>query len=355
MFVQPSRLVTQGAFVVGLATLSSACDAPTLSTDLRPDGAPEVLSVLVMNDADNEILELATFCKANDDKRPGLLGTPIGPVQICGEDLSTPAEPITDAVPTVWHVRIMFDELLDPGVEDLIPILDQDTQMETGQFEGTLAATQPVTLTCGGTAVAYDGYYNPSGNNVTFPLGPSLFIQPTNPEDVASGSECTVAIKDLVVDKDNNKVPDDQRANSAYTFSIDSLKFAGSSPAAAKDPAKASTINPKAPVVLRFNGFIDAATLSAAEVSITELVGPDCAVTAGGVAATPVIAADPKNDLAINLSVTDGGAGLAFKPLKAYVVTFAAGNAVADVAGGPGALPVAAAFNLCFKTSAAAP
>src|SRR5690348_14644771 len=90
MFVHRSRLKTQGALAIAalLGTgLLSACDDPVANTDLRPEGDPEVLSVLVMNDADSFFLETATFCKVDDPKRPGLVAAGLSfiPLQICDE------------------------------------------------------------------------------------------------------------------------------------------------------------------------------------------------------------------------------------------------------------------------------
>jgi hypothetical protein len=352
MFVHPSRLATQGAVLVGTLALV-ACEDPEARTDLRPAGDPEVLSVLVMNDAAGGLIETATFCKTGDVKRPTLVGLPdFTTTQVCADDVSMPATEVEDAVPTGWFARVMFDELLDPDVEDLIPILDPDTMQETGTFSGSLAQTQPLTLTCGGNAVQYDGYYNPSGNNVTWPLGPSLFFAPTDPTTVATGSECEVGIKESVTDKDGNLVPDTQR--SGYKFKIAPLTFLGSTPAPAEDPAAPETISADAPVVVTTNAFINATTLEGAEVTITELTAADCTTTAGtAIAAANIVIADDGDGSSIDIGLAaaaSGSADLLWKPDKAYLLTFAAGNEVTDLAGGKGSFPTD--LNLCFTTVA---
>jgi len=60
---------TQGHLAATACVLIfGACSDPEENTDLRPSGAPEVLTVLVSNDAAGDgILEGATFCKLNDD------------------------------------------------------------------------------------------------------------------------------------------------------------------------------------------------------------------------------------------------------------------------------------------------
>ncbi len=361
MLANVPRLRT-GVIAVALATLA-ACDDPVATTDLRPEGDPEVLSVLVMNDSTDLFLESAVFCKPNDDKRPGFVGTPIGGVIICdADDLSVPAPPVTDAVPTDlaqggsgsggWYVRIMFDELLDPNIEELLPILDPATMAETGQFTGSLLNTQPVIVTCGGTEVAYDGYYSPSGNSVTWPLGPSLFIAPLDRSAIATGSECTVEIKDNVVDKGGVAVPSDQRGGGGeYGFTIAGLALTDTSPQPAGDGAMPAVIVPEAPVSLQFNAFIDPASISADEVVITKHTTADCSDAGTAVAnAAKVI---DGGDGVVELSLNTAGADLAWEAESFYSITFTADNAVADLAGGAGALPAAADFTLCFNTNTA--
>jgi len=227
------------AATLGLAAWG-ACATPEELSDLRPAGDPEVLTVLVADkgpDPDNDglvgsgqadVTETATFCKTGDNKRPNFVNYPLalGGTQLCPDDLSMGVAEVTDAEPLEWYVRIMFDELLNPDIEELIPILD-DNGIETGTFSGTLANTQPVTLTCNGTAVPYDGFYGPEGNTLTWPVGPSLFIQPLDSSGIATGSSCEVSIKDIVKDKDGNSVP----ATSAETESTFSRSLLSASSA----------------------------------------------------------------------------------------------------------------------------
>ncbi len=371
MLLQPSRLKTQGA-VLAITTgfALHACSDPTAQTDLRPAGDPEVLAVLVMNDPDALLYERATFCKTNDAKRPSLVGiTDFTTLQICPDDLAMGAPKIVDAVPTGWYVRIMFDELLDPTVEDLLPICNDSTEtpvdcadptaIPTGTFTGSLLVTQPVILTCNGVAVPYDGYYVPGGNNVTWPLGPSLFIQPLDTSTVPTGANCTVEIKDSVTDKEGNPVPADQRGTGGiYSFTVAGLAITGIAPAPS-DSGMEEEITADAPLVITFNAPIDAASLAPAEVKIAE--GADCAaaraaLTAGAGLKTAVIDADPSDPNSIDISIAGAPAGEFFNEDKAYAVTFADGATIQDVAGGPLALTpddlVQDGNTLCFTTVA---
>jgi hypothetical protein len=230
MFLNSRRLKTQGAVAIATAVGAlalGACDTPTASTDLRPEGPPDVLAVLVLNDSVNGLVEAATYCKPGDEKRPVLVGLPdFTTTTLCPEDPNATAPMATDAAPDTFYVRIMFDELLDPSVEDLIPILDENG-LETGSFTGTLANTQPVTLKCTGVDgalhdVPYEGYYSPSGNSVTWPVGPSLVIKQVGDVIVPTNSLCEVTIKDFVKDKQGELVPPDQRG--PFKFRVSGLK-----------------------------------------------------------------------------------------------------------------------------------
>ncbi len=210
MFVHRTRGVV-AATLLGLGL--GACDDPAQTTDLRPEGPPEVLSVLVFTDAVNGIIEQATYCKPNDEKRPHLVGTPlITTEEVCPEDLSQNVPMLTNAYPDGWYIRIMFDELLDPEIETLTPVTDPDTGEETGQMVGSIATTHPVKLECesvsgGMVEVDYDGYYSPGGNRITWPVGPSIVVKPNDPTLIATNTECQVTINDNVVDKTGEPVP----------------------------------------------------------------------------------------------------------------------------------------------------
>jgi hypothetical protein len=265
MLVHRPRLKTQGAVVSTVATLAlGACTDPTARTDLRPEGPPDVLAVLVLNDALGGLVEAAAFCRKDDEKRPGLVGLPdFSTQQICPDDLSLQPPELSNAAPELWYVRIMFDELLDPSVEDLIPVLDENNQ-ETGVYTGTLRNTQPVTLQCEVSGpsgspvfvdVDYDGYYSPSGNAVTWPLGPSIVIKPLDPTIVPVDTRCRVEIKETVRDKSGLPVPPDQRG--PYHFKIAPAEIISIS------PGPGERVNPEfGGVDLTFNVAVDASSIN---------------------------------------------------------------------------------------------
>lgn len=253
---------THGVVATTLGVLAlGACASPEQNTDLRPEGPPDVLAVLVMTDASSQLSEHATFCRPNDAKRPSLVTLPDATTsQICPEDGSAVTDGVADAYPDGWYVRIMFDELLDPAVEELVDI-DEETQ------SGTIANTHPVELRCksmvGGALVdvPYDGYYSPAGNSVTWPLGPSLVIKPNDPKIVATDTECQVTITDVVTDKDGNVVPMDQRG--PFKFKIAPIQAIAIDPADDPDgesPVDANTLWYENASV-QFNTLVDPASL----------------------------------------------------------------------------------------------
>jgi hypothetical protein len=332
-----------------------ACSDPEERSDLRPRGAPEVLTVLVSNDAAGDgILEGATFCKLNDDKRPGLVpANPAGPTQVCPDNLATGADEVTDGVPLSWYVRIQFDELLNPDIEDLLPIPDSDL------LQGSLARTQPVILTCAGANVPYDGYYNPSGNLLTWPVGPSLYIAPVDDAaytSIPTGSACTVMIKaDVVVDKDGERVPTNQVG--PYSFSLADLELVGTDPGEPRDPTMPGTVAPEDPLVLSFNAQVDPASLSVGAVLLREVTACD---GTGAVTRPAVVRAHMTDDgvdatsieIADSAAATDNG----FLPEKTYLITFVGANVKQDIAnGGNVDLPAADELSICFKTDKLSP
>lgn len=227
---------THGVVATTLSVLAlAACADPEQNTDLRPEGPPDVLAVLVMTDAAGQLHEEATYCKLNDPKRPSLVGRPDATTaQVCPEDGGAATE-VANAYPDGWYVRLMFDELLDPEIEELIELPDADGN-PSGTFEGSLANTQPVRLQCQTSAtggalvdVPYDGYYSPSGNNITWPLGPSLVIKPLNPTLVATGRECQVTLRAGVIDQQGVEVPADQLG--PYKFKIAPVQVIAMDPA----------------------------------------------------------------------------------------------------------------------------
>jgi hypothetical protein len=223
-----------------------------------------------MTDAAGHLAEKATYCKPDDPKRPSLVGLPdASTLQICPEDGSATTM-VDDAYPDGWYVRIMFDELLNPAVEELVDAdgAPCDTTALDALCSGTIAGTHPVTLQCVSSVtgqmvnVDYDGYYSPAGNNITWPLGPSLVIKPNDPLTVATNTECQVTLGNNIVDKDGEPVPDMQRG--PYKFKIAPIKVILMDPPVDdpdyEHPVDALTMYFDNPYV-QFNTYVDLSTL----------------------------------------------------------------------------------------------
>ena len=213
-----SRYRTQGLLAVGLGLAAVACGEPELNTNLRPEGPPDVLAVLTQNPID--LIESAVYCKyvggVRDPKGPGFVGDPLtGGSIVCPETeaefTATRLEARVDGAG--WGLRVMFDELLDP---DRVETLECTDVPDVGQIcTGSLADTQPFTLSCGAmnTVVPYSGFYVPNGNNTTFPLGPSLYLTPdADALTFPTGSTCTLDLEDVIVDKEGVAVAEADRS-----------------------------------------------------------------------------------------------------------------------------------------------
>jgi hypothetical protein len=284
----------QGTLALAVGSLAAAAcgGRPDLRTDLRPEGPPEVLAVMVLTDqfsAGGGVPdEEATFCKIDggspDPKSPGIIGQPdFSVTQICpetaaevtngfahfmGGEVATVAM-VDNANPPAlggFHFRIVFDELLDVNVETL---LDSETggpcdPVTSRTCDGHINTTLPVDVQCGNASVPYDGYYVPNGNQVSWAPGPSLVVIPEVGSYATSG-ECSVTLKDIIVDKEGNAVPADQRG--PYTTAVSPLVVLET------DPGDGDEIAEDAPVAFVFTADLDGTTVSAADVSVEDASG----------------------------------------------------------------------------------
>jgi Bacterial Ig-like domain len=293
--------------------LAAACSDPELESELDTEGPPEVVEVNVASetapaDPNNNRIEAATFC------RPGAqykVSTFYCPLERNSENEPIPGdreldEPVTDATPVDWHARFIFSELLDPDVEDLVT--------EDGVTTGTIAETRPASLSCGGTELEYDGWYDPTGNYQSYPPGPSLVVHAV--EFIATGTICEVSLADSVVDKDGDAVPGDHRG--PYEFAIAALSVTGSVP---ENESEGVAVDSE--IEISFNAPIDADTVTTEKIVVTAGDTP--------VAGTLALKTDEKTgDVSNQIIVFDPDADL--EPGTDYTVTVS--DDIADIAGG---------------------
>lgn len=312
-----------GAAFAAMALSAAGCSDPALKTDLDTAGPPEVLAVTVQTETPNVFVpvlgdtvpETPVFCADGD--KVNIIVCPDG----SGSQMAAP-----DALPMNWAVRVTFSELLDADLAEELVDTDGDGVMDTG----TIANTKPVTLQCGGTGVAYDGYYDPSGNLYTYPPGPSLVVIAT--DFIATGtSDCQLTLGDAKVkDKDGNAV--DASLRGPYKFGIATMKIADNSPADMEEGVDPTTV----PMVL-FNAPVDVATV-AGQVTVND--------GTTDIAITPMANADG-DPTAVDL-VPDAGM---LAENTTYTVTIPANATIADVAGG--VLENGADFTFTFTTGTA--
>jgi hypothetical protein len=281
--------------------------------------------------------ERATYCKIDggvpDPKLPTIIGQPdFAVVQVCPEtaaevtmgfshrpQILEPAavvSKVTNANPSGlggFHVRFVFDELLDPDVETLVDSEDGGPCTSLSETcDGHIDTTLPATLTCNGVAVAYDGHYAPNGNKVSWPPGPSLVVIPT--DFVPTGAECEVSLRDIVVDKTGEAVPAAQRG--PYTFSVSELAIAGT------EPGEGDEITADSPAIIFFTDEIDPASVDATDVVVhDDTADVDIAVT------LTVVGTD--------IEILPSGGGGTWTNGSAYTVTIPDTATITDIGGGP--------------------
>lgn len=327
------RYRTQGLLAAGLGLLLTGCFSdPDLKTGLRPEGAPEVLAVLA---TDANGLDAPVFCKfvggELDPKGPREvvdLAITGAPYEICP---ATEAEFTTNGPaeldPLAWNIRVMFDELLDVNVETLVDGDDNSMLCQTNSANcapctvdsdtciGHIDTTLPFELSCGGVAIAYDGYYYPNGNKDSSPVGPALILQPR--DLAATDTDCTITIKPTVVkDKDGVSVPTGANLN-VFTAHVQRLDVVETDPVDADAVADRSVVAADGAVTFVFNSLIDGATVGITEVTLTNL---DTNL--------PVLAAV---DVAENAIAIGGAVDL---PAGNYAAKITANSVIDDVVGG---------------------
>ena len=296
--------------------LLAACSDPELASELNTEGPPEVVEVnvrtesAVLGPGDPTGLqagESATFCRPGREYRVNNVYCP----EARDEDNAPipgdrETDPVGDANPADWYVRVIFDELLDPDVEEL------ETD-ENGVVTGHIADTQPVVLSCGGEELEYDGYYDPAGNHLSYPPGPALVVTPS--VFVATGSACEITLADNVVDKDGEGVPNDQVG--AYEFGVAVLSVYGSEPA---DESEGVALD--STVTVSFGAPLDPDTL-ASRIVLTDADGVEVAGAVG-------LATDDEDVVDELTAEFTPAAPLA--PSTTYTLTVSDG--ITDIAGG---------------------
>lgn len=303
------RYRTQGPLAVGLGILAAGClSEPDLKTNLRPEGPPEVLAVLI----DEE----AAFCKyvgtTLDEKGPGL----VQGVQVCPQDQADFTAP-AELAPLGFSLRIMFDELLRGDDVETLNCLDEEGNLSDPLIcVGSIATTLPVELRCSGTSAVYDGYYYPNGNKESFPVGPALVVESdTNSTGAATGTECTLTINEVVKDKDGNVVASGAGIDT-FNLKIQDLTVVGTDPEDAEAVEDRGVIAGGDSIVFGFNAPIDDTSIAAADFEIVDMAG---AVVASDFAVTGT-------DIEIF--------GAAALPAGQYTARLKSGAEIAEVNGG---------------------
>jgi hypothetical protein len=291
-------------------TVGAACSDPELASELNDGGPPEIVQVNVRTESavlgagdptGLQAGESATFCRSGDQYQVNQVYCPEArDANNAPRPGVREVSPVTDAAPGDWYVRIIFDELLDADVEDLVTDAD-------GNTTGHINRTQPVVLRCGGIELEYDGYYDPTGNQLSQPPGPALVVDPN--DFVATGTQdCEVSIAE-VTDKDGEAVPGGQIG--PYAFGIAPLRVYGSNPADASTGVALDTavqVSFGAPIALA--SAEDTIVLTDEDGDVVETAAPQYLMADGEVIDRSVVVLTPTAPLApdtrYTVTVNDG-------------------------------------------------
>lgn len=310
-----------------IAAIVAGCTDEELQSELDTKGPPRV-TVVTVGGADGEA---AIYCPGEDADK-------ISVVCFDGSgNYSFDPATIPSAAPAGGFVRLAFNELLDPDrAEELVVVRDESGQPARDPYgnpilRGTLVNTQPVLLTCNDEPVAYDGFYNPSGNHLSLPPGPSLVIRPLDP--IATEASCTIEVVQGetnagfgVFDKSGNPVSAEDRG--PFTFQISPLAIAGALPG-----NEIEGVGPDEDIAVIFNAPIDPASLGAESSERVRLrtaaddvdVAATLAVDGNMVKITPASALTPETqyEIVVYAGIADvDGSTLALDPDPTVVATF---------------------------------
>lgn len=327
-----SRSVCARALVLALiAAAAPGCTDEELQSELDTKGPPRVTLVTV-GTADGEV---PAYCPGEDADKISVVC-----FDAAGNYSFDAAAPVF-APPSGGLVRVAFNELLDADrAEELVVVRDETGEPERDAYgnpvmRGTLVRSQPVSFTCNGQPVAYDGFYNPSGNHLSLPPGPSLVIRPLEP--IATGATCTVEVVEGetspgfgVFDKAGNPVSDEDRG--PFTFQIVALVVADAT------PSEVEGVGVEVKPLVTFNAPIDPASLGEEGAQRVRLrtaaddvdVAATLSVTGNSVEIQPASPLTPETEyeVVVYAGLADTGGGpLMLEADPTVVATFTTGTA----------------------------
>lgn len=364
-------------------TTQAGCSSSGNTTELRPEGPPEILQVFlaerVTSGTAARVLTQLAFgthpeLEESDD----------------GEVLSAVAR-------GSQRLRIVFDELLvgndieevacadgsfsriPPGTtpDDIsacappelsnctkvcqgdsgpIGILDAE---EDGAADDLRMIADVVTVTCDGVEMPWDpqqSSYQPSGNQLITAgplginsLGPAIVIVPS--QGLRTGAQCGININQNVVDKDGIRPCAAQGANcapgdfSAISWTVEGLRVTGSDPVDGQmNVAPTVGTSGNASALVQFNAAISPDSLGAITLADETAAFADCGTPAVAPCITKSVG---QNDpTLVTISVVGG-----YTPLNMHTVTV--GTGLADLFGGT--LPTETTFTFTTRDNTPVP
>lgn len=351
------------------AFLGSCAEEGELQPELRIEGPPDVLAVMVARAPVQStiILEEATFCRPNDTKRPARVNLPnLSTTEVCPEDVGKTVETFQEAFPAFWYVRIMFDELLDydeyePDERARLTTRSQPVthlgELRLFEARAPLAIGTPVSLTCNGVTVPYNAFYRSTGTRETWPVGPSIEIHPLNTQQVPANAVCEMSLyKGAIRDRDGISPAASQLGPYRFKIAPISLLIPYGAASAPYGTTGALPIlgagNP--PFRIDFNHYLNPASFDASDVRVFRDAvdnDPSTPLTecGGGTEVAARVAEGPStpgSGLPSSMTIADATSDGDWAVGSQYRVEVGGGQ-VADRAGGSNPLQ---RYTLCFRT-----
>lgn len=372
--------------IVGLGLLMGplliGCSDNQNSTELIPEGPPEILQVFVTErimsgSATRTAAQLAFGSHPElDETDDGTVNTAVARAGqririvfdelLVGNDIEeiACADGTFSAVPrgaTPDDVAACAGEVealgdcrdICIGANGPVGILDEN---DDGAADDFRMLSDAVTITCDGTTIPWNdqqSFYQPSGNQLigagplgVNSLGPALVVIPQS--GLRAGAACSIELSPNIVDKDDIRPCADGGSGcnpgdiSAIAWSVEGLAVSGSDPLNNATNVNPALANGNANVLVQFNAAIDAATVANISVADETAAFPPCPdMNATGCLSAAVNMNDPT---IVTITVRGG-----YTPDNMHTVTVP--TTVTDIFGGP----MPAEHTISFTTRAATP
>ncbi len=385
-FTMVGGLGAAGMASVGLAftALGAGCSDPKNSTDLHPEGPPEILQVFVVESGKSSLAfgshpdlpdddGVVTNASARSKQKIRIVFDELlrgnNLEEIACADGSWSKVPVGTTPDDIAKCSGSPEEIAGKctavcqSADGPIGILDEVGSAGIAEPDGAVDDTRMiagvVTITCDGTEIPWDqqqSFWQPSGNQQITAgplgvdsLGPAIIIVPT--QGLRAGATCTIDMDPSVVDKDDIRpcaskggtcTPGDF---SAISWTVEGLNVVGTDPRQDQTNVKLTANgSTDANALIQFNAAIDEATVaSAVTVADESATFPLCADN-GDTPPCTTATLNQADPTLVNIVIKGG-----YTPNNMHTITV--DTTIADIFGGN----LAQDYTLTFTTADVTP